>query len=120
MFIIIIKLLAIVSLLLYIYKNSLDERVYIKNFMFRVIHRNDPVMDTTSVPYDYKELYERYRVPTEGSAKELEKFDDFKDYTDAVFNEENLNPPTGIYSHESEAEDLGLDTPDIYDKEVAK
>jgi len=113
---IILELMAMVALSIYIYNNSSDLIKLAKNKTYIFLHRND----SPDPPFNYKDLAEEYRVPSEGSAKEIEKFDNFDLYRDEVFDEDNLNPPTGIFTHSSEIEDLGLDTPDIYDREVAK
>jgi len=121
-----IKVLISIALLLYIYNNSYELRIRIKNFVYNKVyafkHRNDEEeVEEDIITHDevLKELAEIYRVPTMGSGKEIDEFEELKNFHEQVFDEDNYNPPTGIYTHSSELEDADLDFPDIYDKEVA-
>lgn len=118
MFRIIAEIMVSLALGLYIYNNSFELRSTItiktKEVFRKKTHEDIPES------FDYSKLAEEYRAPTKGSGREINEYDGFKKYKDSVFDKENLNPPTGIYEHSSEVEDGIIDSPDIYDHEVAR
>ena len=113
-------LLSIIALSIYILNNYSEPAKIIKNLIWRITH---PGLEGSeyedSEPHKLVRLEDVYVSPKLGSAKELEPFKDFDKYKDDLFEDDNLNPPTGIYTHESELEDSGEEF-DLYDKEVAK
>jgi hypothetical protein len=102
------------------YNNSTELRTKLYNKIYILTHKSDNSGPPESVKMNYADLADVYRVPMQGSGKEIEEFNDLNKYTAEVFDEENYNPPTGIYTHSSEIEDDGFDQVDIYDNEVAK
>lgn len=104
----------IVALMLYIYEHSSEPATKFKNWLWRKTHKED------YTPPNYDDLPSVYRVPTDSTTRELEPFKEFDEYKDMLFEECNFNPPSGIYTHESEMDDSGSDIIDIYDKEVAQ
>jgi hypothetical protein len=118
MFRVIVEIMVSLALGLYIYNNSFELRTSI-NEKAREMFRKKLYEDVPET-FNYEDLANEYRAPTKGAGREIDEYDGFKKFKDAVFNEENRNPPTGIYTHSSEVEDGIIDSPDIYDHEVAK